>query len=405
MRSHEFPIPKLAAVLLLSVTALFFGTSRYFLIVSSLTAFPWIALLGCTLILLRFRFQWIDFLCALAFVLLCLAFRWRILYLPHLQKILCALLGVGSLLVLAARAIWSENKDRTAYLSAFIPAFMLVGSEWLTPPLLHWGEANHPRTLDLFLLIFDSTLGFQPSFWMGRLFEGIPLLRSISLVFYFGLPLLIALVFVEHLRGNRTRALVAFLIFFFAAILGAASYSLYPACGPISLLGVNFPHTDLPFSKASHLPLEPVPIPGPRNAMPSMHMAWAILAWWLSRDLRRWVNLVCIAFLVFTVSATLGTGEHYFIDLIVAFPFSLCMYGLFSLDVAFRERTRVRALVGGALGLFLWLALLRYEIPVFVRFRGLSWGLIVLTVVLVAHAQCALRHARKLAPAQGRPDL
>ena len=287
---------------------------------------------------------------------------------------------------MACRAIWSGRDDRVAYLTAVIPSSILVGSEWLTPPLLAWGQTQNPKTLDVFLLVFDATLGFQPSFLMGRLFEIAPLLRSISVVFYLALPVLIALVYVEQLRQSRKRALVTLLIFFFAAILGASAYNLYPACGPISLLGNNFAHIDLPFSKASHIALEPVPISGPRNAVPSMHMSWVILAWWLSKNLNKWTKLIALVFLVFTITATLGTGEHYFIDLIVALPFSLCMYALFSLDLPFLQRERLTALAGGALGFLLWITLLRFEISAFVQVKGLSWILILLTIVYVSFA-------------------
>lgn len=381
----------------MAAAALAFGLSRYFIVVVSLTAFPWLALLGCTVVQLRFRFKLLDMLLAFGFVVACIVFRWQILNLPQLYKVLGALLGLGSLLMLAVRAVWSEGEDRVAYLSALIPAMILVGSEWLTPPLLAWGQSSNPKTLDLYLLVFDSTLGFQPSFVMGRVFEQLGLLRAISIAFYLALPVLIALVYVEQLRKNRRRALVALLIFFFAAIIGASAYNLYPACGPISLLGKNFAHSDFPFDKASKILLEPVPIPGPRNAMPSMHMCWVLLAWWLTKNLDKWVKYVALGFLIFTVAATLGTGEHYFIDLVVAFPFSLCMYALFSMDVPFVQRERLLALVGGAIGMLLWIVLLRFEIPLFFRVKGLSWVLIAVTLAWATWSHRALSKARDAA--------
>jgi PAP2 superfamily len=398
-QSSQFPKLKTATTLLLIAGAIAFGLSRYFIIVVSLNAFPWLALLGCTVVQLRFRFKLPDILLAFAFVGVCALFRPQILQLPQLHRILGALLGLGSLLVMAARAVWSEQEDRIAYLTALIPSLLLVGSEWLTPPLLAWGQSANPKTLDLYLLVFDSTLGFQPSFWMGRLFERLPLLRTVSIACYLALPVLIALVYVEQLRQDRRRALVALLIFFSAAIIGASAYNLYPACGPISLLGKDFAQADFPFAKAARILLEPLPVSGPRNAMPSMHMSWVILAWWLTKNLAKWVKGIALGFVIFTVAATLGSGEHYFIDLIVALPFSLAMYALFSLDLPFTQKERLRALLGGALALFLWIVLLRFEIPLFVRFTGLSWILIALTIGWVSYAQRALSRARGLAAA------
>lgn len=391
------PALRTFATVSLLAGAFAFGLSHYFYAVIHFTLFPWIAFLGCSIIQLRYRFRFVEFACALAFAGICLALLflwWRV---PFSFEFVGAYAGLGSLLILSVVAVWASEETRPGYLAAVVPAIILVGSEWLTPPLLQWTQAHYPKTLDLYLLVFDSTLGFQPSFWMGRLFANVTVLRYLSVFFYLGLPLLIALVYVEQLRLNQKRALVTLAIFFFAAIIGAASYNLYPACGPTSLLAKNFPNMDLPASKAAHILLEPVPIPGPRNAMPSMHMSWVLLAWWLSKNLSKWVKFVGISFLFFTFTATLGTGEHYFIDLIVALPFSLCMYALFSLDLPLRQRERLHAFVGGLLGMLLWIVLLRYEIPLFVRVKGFSWLLIVLTVVLVTLSQRALSKARGLA--------
>lgn len=399
MTLNQNSLIRLLLTLLLVIAALCFGLSHYFYIVIHYTLFPWIAFLGCTVIQLRYRFRLVEFAYTLGFAGICLAMvvlRWRM---PFSFEFLGAYAGLGSLLVMAALAVWASEQHRSGYLAAVIPAIVLVGSEWLTPPLLHWGQTHNPRTLDLYLLVFDSTLGFQPSFWMGRLFAQFTLLRYLSVFTYLGLPLLIALVYVEQLRLDQKRALVTLVIFFFAAILGAAAYNLYPACGPISLLQRDFPNMDLPFSKVSRILLEPVPISGARNAMPSMHMSWVLLAWWLSKNLSKWVKFVGICFLVFTFTATLGTGEHYFIDLVVALPFSLCMYALFSADLPLFQRERVTALAGGALGMLVWIVLLRYQVPLFVHAKGLSWVLIVLTIVLVTFSQRSLSRARGLAVA------
>jgi hypothetical protein len=392
-----FPAFKTFATVSLVAAAFAFGLSHYFYAVIHFTLFPWIAFLGCTIIQLRYRFRLVEFACALACAAICMAMLflwWRV---PFSPEFIGAYAGLGSLLVLSVVAVWASEVARPGYLAAVIPAIILVGSEWLTPPLLQWTQAHYPRTLDLYLLVFDSTLGFQPSFVLGRLFAGITVLRYLSVFFYLGLPLLIALVYVEQLRLNQKRALVTLAVFFFAAMLGAAAYNFFPACGPTSLLDKNFPNMDLPSSKAAHILLEPVPISGPRNAMPSMHMSWVLLAWWLSKNLSKWVKFVGICFLLFTFTATLGTGEHYFIDLIVALPFSLCMYALFSLDLPLQQRQRLHAFVGGLLGFLLWIVLLRYEIPLFVRVKGLSWLLIALTIALVTLAQRALTKARALA--------
>jgi hypothetical protein len=161
----------------------------------------------------------------------------------------------------------------------------------------------------------------------------------------------------------------------------------------------------LSFSQNSRIFLETVAIRGARNAMPSMHMAWVILAWWLAGNLRSWVKGVCLFFLVFTLTATLGTGEHYFIDLIVALPFSLAIYSLLALDVPIWATERISVFLMGSLCTTLWLVLLRYEIPLFVRVRGLSWALILVTVVGVYFYQRQLSAVRLAAEATPDPLL
>src|SRR5205085_8183990 len=92
----------------------------------------------------------------------------------------------------------------------------------------------------------------------------------------------------------------------------------------------------------SSLSLQPVLIPRAiRNAMPSVHFACALLIWWnVARLSLRW-RIAAALFLLLTVFATLGFGEHYLIDLIVAVPFSVAAQAAF-LHVSFwatRERS------------------------------------------------------------------
>lgn len=388
---------KVLASVLLAGLALSISLSGYFYSLISLTVFPWLAFLGCTIVQVRFRFRLGDLYASMAFAATCLAILFLIWKLPFHYSFPGALLGMGSLLVMSIRAVWSTPGERGGYLACVIPSLVLVGSEWLTPPMLEWGQARNPKTMDLYLLIFDGTLHFQPSLLMGQLFARLPLLRHVSIGFYFALPLLIALVYVEQLRLDRKRALVTLLIFFFGAVIGDAFYNFYPACGPISLLGRQFPNLEFPFARISSIVLEQVPIRGARNAMPSMHMVWVVLAWWLSKNLSRWVKAICVFFLFFTFTATLGTGEHYFIDLVVALPFSLCLYAVFALDLASTNRERAIAFFTGAAGTALWLLLLRYHIPLFIRIPGLSWGLILLITLLVLYSQNLLSQARNQA--------
>jgi hypothetical protein len=124
----------------------------------------------------------------------------------------------------------------------------------------------------------------------------------------------------------------------------------------------------------------PVLMKGARNAIPSLHMTWVLLIWWNSRGLPRWVRAIALAFVWFTVLATLGTGEHYFVDLVVAFPFSLMVQALCSYSLPFRSGERRTAFLFGTFVTLLWLALLSYATRVFWISPAIPWAMVVATV-------------------------
>jgi len=121
-------------------------------------------------------------------------------------------------------------------------------------------------------------------------------------------------------------------------------------------------------------------IKGARNAIPSLHMTWVLLVWWNSKGLARWVRAIAAVFVGLTVLATLGTGEHYFIDLVVAFPFSLMVQALCSYSMPFREGERRTAFLFGTLVTIVWMGLLSFTTKVFWISPLLPWSMIVATV-------------------------
>jgi len=115
-----------------------------------------------------------------------------------------------------------------------------------------------------------------------------------------------------------------------------------------------------------------------RNAMPSLHMSWSLAIWWNLRNFRKPVAIGGFVFAMLTVIATLGTGEHYLIDLVVSFPFSLCLQAIVSRHLPFARRWKPMAV--GALLTIVWLLLLRYELPIFWISPVIPWAAIVFTV-------------------------
>ena len=98
-----------------------------------------------------------------------------------------------------------------------------------------------------------------------------------------------------------------------------------------------------------------------------------------------------MAFVVFTIFATLGSGEHYFADLIVAFPFALLIESLCASSLSWKDESRVRGIALGLLATFLWFVLLRFENRLFWTSALVPWSLAVATVasVLATHSRIA----------------
>jgi hypothetical protein len=71
--------------------------------------------------------------------------------------------------------------------------------------------------------------------------------------------------------------------------------------------------------------------------------------------------------------ATMASGEHYFVDLVVAMPFALVILALSS-DV----REKVTPLLAGGGMILTWLVVLRYTHPA----PALSWTLVIATIAI-----------------------
>jgi hypothetical protein len=293
-----------------------------------------------------------------------------------------ALWGVSSLALLGWRRICSgDAEDRRLLHYAFLPPLLLVllgyvGSVWLAIT-----DRLHPKTFDMFLYNFDASMGMQPSFKAGQFVLPARWLTRIALLFYFALPVPVMLVYAQQLVRRRSTALIVFLGFFIAGPVAVVFYNLLPACGPIYLFGSRFPFAPLTTLQAKEMPVQPVLVSGLRNAFPSLHLAWAVLACWYAAGLSRWTKLFLLIFLAGTTLATLGLGEHYFIDLIAAFPFALMIRAGCALHTPRRDRRRLMPLLSGTLLLLGWVALLRFGLKIVWVSKLVPWTLVGCTIV------------------------
>jgi hypothetical protein len=129
-----------------------------------------------------------------------------------------------------------------------------------------------------------------------------------------------------------------------------------------------------------HMNVVPILRSGVRNAMPSLHTAWVLLVWWNSKGLARWIRAIAMVFVVLTIMATLGTGEHYFVDLVVAFPFALMVQALCTYSLPFSSGPRRAAFLFGTFVTLIWMAVLSFTVSIFWISPILPWTAIVATV-------------------------
>jgi hypothetical protein len=229
------------------------------------------------------------------------------------------------------------------------------------------------------------------------------------MVFYIGLPMVISLVYAGQLLRDGKRAVSAMIAFLITGPVGVIFYNLLPAVGPIHVFLGRFPWKPIPADQATHLLIEPIPVAGLRNCMPSLHMGWVLLAWWYSRGLSVWERGIAMAFVVFTAFATMGTGEHYSIDLVVAFPFAVFLQGLCALGLRWNDRTRVAAIVYGLVLTLAWIGALRFEPKLFWASPVIPWACCVLTIASAIFVQRSLeaalsgRKLQEVIPAENIP--
>ncbi len=379
------------------------AVNRDFYTGSMVSAYLSLALASALIVLAMIRRSWFDLLWVAAGGLFLAVLDYKMLHFQPMFMAGFSFAGLSALAVLGTHTIWADGEDQKLLLYGFLPAVLFVGSEWMATTLLDITEALHPKTFDLYLYSFDCSLRVQFSFLIGQLFWTFPWLRFACLVIYIALPLPLALVYAAHLHGEKKNALAVMLAFLVTGPVGVLFYNMLPACGPVHIFGAAFPWHPVPTDAAMHLAVVPVLLKGARNAIPSLHMTWVLLVWWNSRGLRRWVRAIVLVFLVLTTMATLGTGEHYFIDLVVAFPFSLMVQSVCAFSVPLRSAERRTAFLFGTCMTLLWLALLSFATSLFWTTPLLPWAMVVATIgssILLWHR--LLRAGSEEHPVQAR---
>jgi len=120
--------------------------------------------------------------------------------------------------------------------------------------------------------------------------------------------------------------------------------------------------------------------------MPSLHMGWVVLLWWNSRGLPRALRGGLFLYLLLTLVATLGSGQHYLVDLVVSLPFALAVESTASLafpDKPLPDKSRLVAAAGTAIALTIaWLVVVRFGVPLALKSPIIPWTLVLGTTAV-----------------------
>jgi hypothetical protein len=300
-----------------------------------------------------------------------------------------ALVGFGAAMMLGLRAIWSDSEDRENVLALLAPALILCVFIFVTARVLSVTSGVNPLTDDAWLYAFDGSLGFQPSFFLGHILYNSLLLARTSMLTYLALPFAMAVVCAWQIPvGARRISWHMLTILLLAGVGGWLLYTIVPGTGPIYAFSRDFPWKALPYKDLHRLLLEKMIIPTtiPRNAMPSLHVAWALLLYWNSRKFPAALRSAILFFLIFTIFATLGSGQHYLVDLVGSLPFAVAVEA--TAPLALREqyvanKSRLAGAAVGSLSLTLmWLAIVRFGVGLALKSPVIPWTVMLATVAI-----------------------
>ncbi len=234
----------------------------------------------------------------------------RIAYIfPDMALALCGL-TVGIIRLGTDRSQADRSRtDALLGLCLFGPSAVLL-TEWAIHPLSLLRTVRY----DQYLYWIDGLLGFQPSVLMARMLHAWRPLGIMAELDYNAMPAAMMLVFAAYLwLRPRVETLALARTLLVAVVAAVPVYMLVPASGP------GYAAEVAPMG-AGWAP-DVITLTAPANCVPSVHMACALLVWWFAWRWRVGAVIGGVHVLL-TIMATLGGGEHYAVDLVLAVPYA-----------------------------------------------------------------------------------
>ncbi len=291
-------------------------------------------------------------------------------------------LGMGSLLVVTMQWFWAPEGAKSfhrerAHQVALIPALCVcsLGAVNLAAQVT-------PITYDRLLYAFDVKFGGPPSWFIGRLLRVHPWLFQACGYVYNSLPLGLATCLAIQWRDRQRNLPIVVDLRWLSVALGVTGFLLYqvcPAAGPVYLFGDQFP---LQVPSLAGVAIQPAWLPPvARNGMPSLHVGWTLLLFWNLRRRSWWMGVLSACYLLLTALATLGSGEHYLVDLMVAPALALAIQGACTRTAS--SMRWIAVAIGGAITLS-WLIAFRSGAALAIPVGAATWSIAIATVAVPA---------------------
>jgi hypothetical protein len=205
-----------------------------------------------------------------------------------------------------------EDRKRCEW--CFVATMLAIPAAVLCELFTIWLSHFVPYKLDQYVFQVDAFFG-APSFMIGRIVLAHLWMKIAISVSYGCLNVAMLAILMAYLwlrtEEETLRLVRTFILNLFVAI---PIYMLIPVCGP-GFAFVSFPV--MPHHLAPHA----IAINAPPNGIPSVHTSTALLILWFAR---RWKigAIAASLYLVLIVISTLGSGQHYFVDLLAAVPYT-----------------------------------------------------------------------------------
>ncbi|MER7403632.1 phosphatase PAP2 family protein [Streptomyces sp. NPDC000070] len=277
---------------------------------------------------------------------------------------------------------------------------------------------TRPMVLDPYLATADHALG-NPSWLVGRIVTATGPVGARALDYVYAqlavAAVVVALYQLRHVAAERRfprhHLVRTFLVI---GLLGPGIYMIFPVVGPIFAYGADGGH----WAVANLWPDLPPPIGGapheipfdeitPRNCMPSLHTAWATAIFIHSRRGPRVLRYAGTFWLIATLTATLGFGYHYGVDLVAGVVFTVTIEAaLRSLERGW-DRSGIQLVTYGVAVFTALLVSYRY-LPTEMAERPWLFGpllILAMASVIYGYVRTTSRWEQKPAPApQSEPE-